>query len=131
MLPRLSWNSTIYGTSFYGSCLWALYSKDVDRIFKSWNVTVMNVFNLPWTTHRYFIESVSGCAHPKTLLSSRYVKFADALSSTKKSSVRYLASLAKGDNRTLLGRTLNNIMNECEVEDINLLTPKAVKVKLE
>ena len=61
----------IYGTSFYGSCLWNLYSQDVDRIYKSWNVTVRNVFSLPWTTHRYFIESVSGCAHPKTFLSSR------------------------------------------------------------
>ena len=69
--------------------------------------------------------------HIQVNISSRYVKFADSLSSTKKSSVRYLASLAKGDNRTLLGRTLNNIMNECEVEDMNLLTPKAVKDKLE
>ena len=120
----------IYGTSFYGSCLWDLYSQDVDRIYKSWNVTVRNVFSLPWTTHRYFIESVSGCAHPKTLLSSRYVKFADSLSSSKKSSIRYLASLAKDDQRTLLGRTLENIRNECGVDDMSLLTPKAVKEKL-
>ena len=120
----------IYGTSFYGSCLWDLYSQDVDRIYKSWNVTVRNVFNLPWTTHRYFIESVSGCAHPKTLLSSRFVKFVDSLSSSKKASVRYLASIAKGDQRTLLGRTLENIRNECAVDEVSLLTPRTVKEKL-
>ena len=80
----------IYGTSFYGSCLWDLYSQEVDRIYKSWNVTVRNVFDLPWSTHRYFIENVSGCAHPKTQLSSRYVKFVGSLTSSEKTSVRYL-----------------------------------------
>ena len=67
---------------------------------------------------------------PKTLLSSRYVKFAYSLSSSKKASVRYLASLAKGDQRTLFGRTLEKIRSECGVDDLSLLTPKAVKEKL-
>ena len=57
----------IYGTSFYGSSLWDLYSQEVERIYKSWNVTVRNVFDLPWSAHRYFIGSVSGCSHPKTV----------------------------------------------------------------
>ena len=53
----------IYCTSFYGSNLWDLYSKDVDRIFKSWNVTVRNVLKLPFTTHRYLIEPLDLCVH--------------------------------------------------------------------
>ena len=52
---------TVYATSFYGSNLWDLYSVDVDRI--------RNVFNLTWSTHRYWIETVSDCPHPKTFLS--------------------------------------------------------------
>ena len=60
----------IYCTSFYGSNLWDLYSKDVDKIFKSWNVTVRNVLKLPFTTHRYLIEPLSACMHPKTMLTS-------------------------------------------------------------
>ena len=43
----------LYASSIYGSNLWDLYSVDVERIYKSWNVTMRNVFNLPWTTHRY------------------------------------------------------------------------------
>ena len=120
----------IYGTSFYGSSLWDLYSQEVDRIYKSWNVTVRNVFDLPWSAHRYFIESVSGCLHPKTLLSSRYTKFAGSLSSTMKTSVRYMANLARADNRTLLGRTLGKIRDECGVDSISMMTPKDVKDKL-
>ena len=54
----------IHVTAFYGSSLWDLYSKEVIKIFSSWNVTVRNVFKLPRTTHRYFIEPVSGQTHP-------------------------------------------------------------------
>ena len=49
----------IHVTAFYGSSLWDIYSVEVIKIFSSWNVTVRNVFKLPRTTHRYFIEPVS------------------------------------------------------------------------
>ena len=99
----------VYCSSFYGSSLWNLYSDEVDRIFKSWNVTVRNVFSLPFTTHRYLIEPISACMHPKVMLSSRYVKFIDSLTSSHKLSVRFLANLVKDDNRTLTGKTLTRI----------------------
>ena len=66
---------TIYVTSFYGSNLWNLYSPEATKLFSSWNVTIRRVFGLPWTTHRFFIEAVSGTSHPKTLMCSRWVKF--------------------------------------------------------
>ena len=119
----------IYASSFYGSNLWDLYSSEVDRIYKSWNVTVRNVFNLPWTTHRYWIETVSACPHPKTFLSSRFVKFAQSLTSSKKSSVRYLSSLFKEDYRTLFGRTLGKIAAECGVSPPDL-SPRTVQRNL-
>ena len=37
---------TVYTTSFYGSPLWNIMSKDCDRLFKSWNVTVRHT--LTW-----------------------------------------------------------------------------------
>ena len=69
----------IYVTSFYGSNLWDLYSADVDRIFKSWNVTIRNVYDVPWQTHRYLVVVISNCSHPKTLMCSRFVKFTNSL----------------------------------------------------
>ena len=115
----------IYVTSFYGSCLWDLYSKDVDRIYKSWNVTIRNIFNVPRETHRYLIEVISNCIHPKTMLSSRYVKFTESLTTTKKDSVRYLGKLNSDDNRTLLGKTLSRFRKDCDLYDS--LTPSLVK----
>jgi hypothetical protein len=46
----------IFATSFYGSGLWDLSSKEVDRLYKSWNVGVRMAFGVPPTTHRYLIE---------------------------------------------------------------------------
>ena len=112
----------VYTTSFYGSNLWDLYSPVVDRIYKSWNVTIRNIFDLPWRTHRYWIEMISSCSHPKTFLLGRYVKFVRSLTSSRKPAVRYLASLCQDDRRTLLGITLARISLECGAE-LSLLTP--------
>ena len=106
----------IYATSFYGSSLWDLYSDEVTRIFSSWNVTVRNVYNIPWTTHRYLIEGVSNSVHPKTMMCSRLVKFLEGLKSCSKGSVRYLVNIVYNDKRTLTGRTVTKIARDCDVE---------------
>ena len=90
------------------------------RIYKSWNVTIRNVFNLPWTTHRYWIETISDYPHPKTVLSGRYVKFVKSLTTSNKCAVRYLSALCQDDRRTLLGRTLCKIGLDCGVAPSDL-----------
>ena len=110
----------VYCTSFYGSSLWDIYSSDVDRLYKSWNVSIRNIFNVPYTTHRYLIEPMSDCPHPKTMLSSRYVKFAQSLVSSSKPSVSYLARLVRNDNRTLMGRTLSKMSRETDVDKASM-----------
>ena len=49
----------VYCTSLYGSSLWDIYSSYVDRLYKSWNVSIRYIFNVPYTTHRYLIEPTS------------------------------------------------------------------------
>ena len=50
-------------TVLHGAC---------DRIFTSWNTTMFilfrNVWNVPNTTHKYFIEEISETRHIKTKL---------------------------------------------------------------
>ena len=122
----------VYTTSFYGSSLWDLLSADCDRIFKSWNVTVRNILNLERSTHRYMIESLSGCLHPKVMLASRLVSFYQALVNSPKFCVRYLARLAEKDMRTVMGRTLNYLLVQCSLEESQLaeLSPGLVKRSL-
>jgi hypothetical protein len=118
---------SLYVTSFYGSNLWDLYSPEVKRIFSSWNVTIRNVFSLPWTTHRFLIEAVSCTTHPKTMLCSRLVGFWETLKTCKKGSVRFLANLVYDDRRTMTGKTVTRIANDCGVERGMLTTSIAKK----
>ena len=119
----------IYATSFYGSCLWNLYSKEVSKLFASWNVSVRNIFRLPRDTHRYLIEVVSNSRHPKTMMCSRYINFTESLSRCKKRCVRNLYYLVKDDRRTLTGRTLSKIAYDCGVSRNSLCNTSVKKMK--
>ena len=117
----------IFNTSFYGSNLWDIFSADSERLYKSWNVAIRQVFNADRCTHRYLIESISGSLHPKVMLASRYVTFHKSLISSSKLCVRVLARLFEKDQRTVLGRTLDQLCNLCKTPDISHLTSKNVK----
>ena len=118
----------LYATSFYGSGTWDIYSADCEKHYKSWNVTMRTVYNLDRCTHRYLLEQISGCLHPKVMLASRYVTFVKSLVNSNKFSVRYLARWNERDHRTVLGRTLCRMKAECDVSKaVGLLTPGAVK----
>ena len=116
----------IYAMSYYGSVLWDLYSPEVTRIYSSWNVTIRKVFKVPYTTHRYLIEPLSCTRHPKTLLTSRMIKFMESLRNCSNGGVRYLASMVYDDRRTLVGRSVSKIARECNVSR-GSLTSKNVK----
>ena len=110
----------VYTTSFYGSPLWDLLSADCQRLYSSWNVTVRNVLNLERTTHRYMVEPLSGCLHPQVMLASRYVSFYRGLLNSTKFCVRYLARLAERDMRTVMGKTLHYILEQCNLDSNQL-----------
>ena len=102
-----------YCLSLYGSNLWPLFSKETDKIYKTWNVSTRICFSVPRNTHCYFIEPLSKCPHIKTLLCSRYVNFHKALTNCEKPSVRILSQLCKHDNSTVYGNNLFTIAKLC------------------
>lgn len=110
----------IYALSFYGSNLWNLNSEDCHRIYKSWNVAIRILFDVPRDTHRYFIETISNVLHVKTALCSRFVQFYDRLRNCSKLSIRLLVNLSKGDHRTFICSNLTNIARECNTEIMSL-----------
>ena len=117
----------IYATSFYGSGLWDLASKEVDKIFKSWNVAVMMAFGVPPMTHRYLVEHISKVPHVKTMLASRYANFVNILLRSCKPEVALLASLSFEDNRTVMGKTVSRLKKEIIPYEISA---RSIKKKL-
>ena len=73
---------------------------------------IRNVFNLPYKSHRYLIEPVSGIPHLKTMIVDRFIKFHDSLLNCNKLITRNLAFIQANDFRSDLGRNINNICRE-------------------
>ena len=115
----------IYALSFYGSNSWNLYSEDCERLYKSWNVAVRILFNVPRDTHRYLIESLSKVRHIKTVLCSRFVQFYNSLKECSRLSIRMLIKLSHNDYRTVMCRNLNNVAQDCNI-DVNMLSKNYV-----
>ena len=114
----------VYATSFYGSSTWDIFSKDCDRVYAAWNVAVRQAWAVPKKTHRYFIEAISGCLHPKVMFA-----FSQSLLRSTKYHVRILARLCLWDSRTRLGSTLSKIGRECG-SAVNELTTAMIKANM-
>ena len=122
----------IYASSFYGSSLWNLTSKDAERLYAAWNVSMRNIFRLDRRTHRYLIQPVSNCLHLKATLLGRLVQFYNGLLKSNKFTIRFLARLQEHDKRTVLGQTLDYLVRECGLKEgeIRKLTVSLVKKKI-
>ena len=117
----------IYATSFYGAGTWDIFSRDCDRLYKSWNVAIRQVFGLDRRTHRYLIEHVSGCLHPQIMLCSRLVTFHKSLVTCNKLPVRFLSRLNESDFRTVLGKNLQAVLDMCGIPQLQNLNSHLVK----
>ena len=71
--------------------------------------------NVPRTTHRYLIETISNCLHLQVMLASRLVRFLTALKDSNKIGIRFLTGISERDRRTVLGKNLSYIAEETGV----------------
>ena len=76
----------IYNTSFPGSILWDLTSRNVRMLENTWSVSIRHMWELPHNSHRYFIEPLGG-VHARNMLQSRYVSFIKSAQKSSKMSV--------------------------------------------
>ena len=122
----------IYAVSFYGSGLWDIFSGDCERLYAAWNVAVRQAWDVPYRTHRYLIEMISGALHPKVMLASRYSGFVSSMLTSPKYHVRVLARLCVTDHRTVMGRSLSQISRETGLArwEPSQLSPAFVKKKM-
>ena len=119
----------IYCTSFFGSNCWDLFSNNCDRFYKAWNVSCRIIFKVSNLTHRYLIEPLTECLHPKVIMSSRFIKFHDSLLNCNKPLLRILSNLNKSNLKTVYGTNLFKIAKLCNVK-IEELDSNIVKNKM-
>ena len=96
-------------------------------------MAIRQAWRVPNTTHRYFIEPLSKCLHPKVMLACRYSSFVTSLLNSNKISVRVTARLLSKDLSTVTGRNLQSIAKECGLkrwQDDRSLSSEQIKTKM-
>ena len=126
----------IYNGHFTGSPLWDLFCKESVMLENSYNVSFRATYDLPRSTHRYFVEAVTNQKHVKSVLIQRFLSFIDQIQSCPKDIVRHLLSIIKYDVGSVTGSNLRNIMqllnkdtvHELKPSDANFMSYKEVPV---
>ena len=103
-----------YCSDFYGSMLWNLFGEPADQYFRCWNTCVKLCWDLPRSTHVYFIDNLLSCGFPsiRQQVLTRYVKFYRSLLSSPSKEVAVLARIVGRDASTNTGRNLLNLFLE-------------------
>ena len=89
----------------------------------TWNTSFRIMFGLPYSTHRYFVEPVSGKTHLKKLLLKRFLAFLNQIEESQKSLPKKLLKSVKKDTRSTTGLNLRKMMlllGKVRVEDIGI-----------
>lgn len=111
----------IFTCSFYESPLWSLNSEEHMKLCRSWNTVIKMVWDLPYATHRRFLESLNDIPHLQSMLHGRYIGFIENLSATRKPHLQTLYSLCIKDKSYNTGQNVSHLLKEYEVFDLNSL----------
>ena len=87
------------------------------------------MWDLPFNSHRYFIEPLGGL-HARNILYSRYVTFVQSAKKSTKMTVQMLLQMVKDDMQTVTGKNIRLISDELETDDIFNVKKNFVKQKL-
>ena len=118
----------IYNSSFPGSVLWDLSSKNVQQVINSWSVATRHMWDLPRNSHRYFVEEVGG-THAKNMLFTRFVTFIQSLRKHSKLPVQLLLQMTKDNVESVTGKNIRHILDEIGKDDIFKVRVSDIKRK--
>ena len=116
--------NSIYNTHYTGSQIWNLFGSEAVKLEGTYNRSVKIMCDLPYATHRYFIEHVTEKPHIRKTLVHRYLKFVQSIEKSSKSSLHLLLNISKNDVRSVTGANLRQIMLLCGKNNVNDLSPE-------
>ena len=109
---------SIYSTALYGSTLWQLNSAEHLQLNKSWNTAMKILWELPHATHTRFLESLSPVPHLESVLTGRYLGFANGLLSSSNSIIVLLFQSCQKNINSKTGQNIWYLLNKFKVDSL-------------
>ena len=108
----------VYSAHFYGAPLWDLYGEKANQVYKSWNTCVKLVWDLPRSTHNFFVEHLLAKSFPsvrKNIL-VQYTSFIQRLGKSVSAEVRLMSRIAGEDIRSNTGKNCHKLKEEFKLD---------------
>ena len=94
-----------------------------------YNRSVKIMYGLPWATHRYLIEPLSGVLHLHKILVKRYLSFIQMIRNSGKQAIIQLLDIVQADVRLTTGWNLRTIMLDSGRNTLEELNSGYIEVK--
>ena len=122
-----------YACSFYGSNLWDLYGSAACQVYRAWQVTVRDAWEVSRQTRTYIVDNLlSGTLpHIKQLILRRYVRFAQNLVKSENPIISGLAYWAVRTKMSTTGKNVANIQDELNVDPLKCESKEIIVKKRE
>ena len=120
---------SIYSTALYGSSLWQLNSDEHLQLNRSWNTAMKIIWDLPHSTHKRLLESLSEVPHLESVLHGRFIGFVDSLSQSKKSPIGLIFKSCIGNMSTQTGQNMRYLMDKYMKETLRDLVEERDSIK--
>ena len=107
-----------YSASFYGSVLWPLFSKHIEKFYVTWRKVIRRVWNVPYRTHNYLLPYLLDDKPIHVQLFLRFSNFCLNAIHSKNSKVRICASMLYFSNSCVA----NNCRSLCHILNCNSIS---------
>jgi hypothetical protein len=121
--------NNIYNGHWTGSQLWRLGSQELGKLESTYNKSVKMMYDLPWATHRYLIEPLTGLPHVRRILVKRFLSFVRMVRRSSKIAISQLLDTILSDVRFTTGSNMRTIMLMAEKNTIEELEMGEVEIK--
>ena len=112
----------IYNSHFSGSPLWDLFSREMEMLENSWNMSFRVMYDLPLQTHRYFVERISRKPHARSMIMKRFLRFCELILKSKKKALKTVFVIIRRNVNSVTGRNLRKLMFMTGKTDISELS---------
>ena len=102
--------NNIYNGHWTGSQLWRLGCEELVKLEGTYNRSVKIMYDLPWATHWYLIEPLTGLPHVRKILVKRFLSYINMVRRSSKYALVQLLETILGDVRCTTGSNLRTIM---------------------
>ena len=111
----------VYCCDFYGCMLWDLYGDQAQQLYRTWNTCVKLAWDVPRSTHTYFVEGMLGSGFPtiRQQILGRFPKFIKSLLDSPSLEVAVIARVVIRDAKTTTGKNVLNVQLETGLDVVS------------